>query len=170
MNNKRKQKAKTAIVAEKNASVSVKIETVKTEEISLDFSVNGFLNLYKIKLSSEKSGRVRVLVDEGSKVRIGQLAIVRSEQITSDLNTAEAAYQNALADYNRFENAYSTGGVTKQQLDQTKLNLVTSKSRLQQAKVNVGDTNIKSTINGIVNKSILNLVQFSVQVRQCLKL
>jgi multidrug efflux pump subunit AcrA (membrane-fusion protein) len=48
---------------------------------------------------------VRVLVDEGSKVRIGQtLAIVRSEQITSDLNTAEAAYQNALADYNRFEN------------------------------------------------------------------
>jgi multidrug efflux pump subunit AcrA (membrane-fusion protein) len=40
---------------------------------------------------------VRVLVDEGSKVRIGQtLAIVRSEQITSDLNTAEAAYQNAL--------------------------------------------------------------------------
>jgi multidrug efflux pump subunit AcrA (membrane-fusion protein) len=53
---------------------------------------------------------VRVLVDEGSKVRIGQtLAIVRSEQITSDLNTA-AAYQNALADYNRFENAYSTGG------------------------------------------------------------
>jgi multidrug efflux pump subunit AcrA (membrane-fusion protein) len=108
------------------------------------------LNLYK----NEKSGRVvRVLVDEGSKVRIGQtLAIVRSEQIT-DLNTAEAAYQNALADYNRFENAYSTGGVTKQQLDQTKLNLVTSKSRLQQAKVNVGDTNIKSTINGIVKKA-----------------
>jgi hypothetical protein len=27
-------------------SVSVKIETVKTEEISLDFSVNGILNLY----------------------------------------------------------------------------------------------------------------------------
>jgi multidrug efflux pump subunit AcrA (membrane-fusion protein) len=129
------------------------------------------LNLFKLNFSSEKSGRVGVLVDEGSKVRIGQtLAIVRSEQITSDLNTAEAAYQNALADYNRFENAYSTGGVTKQQLDQTKLNLVTSKSRLQQAKVNVGDTNIKSTINGINKKSILNLVQFSVQVRQCLKL
>jgi multidrug resistance efflux pump len=71
------------------------------------------------------------------------------------LNTAEAAYQNALADYNRFENAVLE---TKQQLDQTKLNLVTSKSRLQ-AKVNVGDTNIKSTINGIVNKS---MVQFSV--------
>jgi multidrug resistance efflux pump len=31
--------------------------------------------------------------------------------------------------------------------------LVTSKSRLQQAKVNVGDTNIKSTINGILIKA-----------------
>jgi multidrug efflux pump subunit AcrA (membrane-fusion protein) len=63
------------------------------------------LNLLKLNFSSEKSGRVvRVLVDEGSKVRIGQtLAIVRSEQITSDLNTAEAAYQNALADYNRLK-------------------------------------------------------------------
>jgi hypothetical protein len=40
MNNQKKNEAKTAIVA-KNASVS-KIETVKTEEVSLDFSVNGF--------------------------------------------------------------------------------------------------------------------------------
>jgi predicted deacylase len=65
----------------------------KTEEISLTpFSKR--IEPYK-NFSSEKSGRVRVLVDEGSKVRIGQtLAIVRS-QITSDLNTAEAAYQNA---------------------------------------------------------------------------
>jgi aspartate carbamoyltransferase catalytic subunit len=28
---------------------------------------------------------------------------------------------NAKSDYNRFENAYKTGGVTKQQLDQAKL-------------------------------------------------
>jgi hypothetical protein len=39
MNNQKEKQAKTAIVAQKN--VSVKIETVKTEEISLDFSVNG---------------------------------------------------------------------------------------------------------------------------------
>jgi hypothetical protein len=31
-----------------------KIETVKTEEISLDFSVNRILNLYKIKLFIRK--------------------------------------------------------------------------------------------------------------------
>jgi hypothetical protein len=79
------------------------------------------------------------LVDEGSKVRIGQtLAIVKANRLLLTWIPLKLL-QNALADYNRFENAYSTGGVTKQQLDQTKLNLVTSKSRLQQAKVNVGD-------------------------------
>jgi RND family efflux transporter MFP subunit len=157
-NNKKENEAKTALVAEKNASVSVKVETVKTEEISLDFSANGnFEPLQELSFSAEKPGRVvRVLVDEGSTVRIGQtLAIVRSEQITSDLETAQASYQNALSDYNRFENAFKTGGVTKQQLDQAKLGLVTAKSRLQQAKVNIGDTNIKSTINGIVNKKYI---------------
>lgn len=157
-NNKKENEAKTAIVAEKNASVSVKVETVKTEEVSLDFSANGnFEPLQELSFSAEKPGRVvRVLVDEGDHVRVGQtLAIVRSEQISSDLQTAQASYQNALSDYSRFENAFKTGGVTKQQLDQAKLNLVTSKSRLQQAKVNIGDTNIKATINGIVNKKYI---------------
>jgi membrane fusion protein (multidrug efflux system) len=155
INNKKENEAKTAIVAEKNASVSVKVATVKTEEVSLDFVANGnFAPLQELSFSAEKPGRVvRVIVDEGDRVRIGQtLAIVRSEQITADLQTAQASYQNALTDYSRFENAYKTGGVTKQQLDQAKLSLVTSKSRLQQAKINIGDTNIKATINGIVNK------------------
>jgi membrane fusion protein (multidrug efflux system) len=155
MNNKKENEAKTAIVAEKNASISVKVGTVKTEEVSLDFSANGnFEPLQELKFSAEKPGRVvRVLVKEGDNVRIGQtLAIIRSEQISSDLQTAQASYQNAQADYSRFENAFKTGGVTKQQLDQAKLGLVTSKSRLQQAKVNIGDTNIKATISGIVNK------------------
>jgi RND family efflux transporter MFP subunit len=155
INNKKENEAKTAIVAEKNASVSVKVGTVKTDEVSLDFSANGnFEPLQELKFSAEKPGRVvRVLVKEGDNVRIGQtLAIIRSEQISSDLQTAQASYQNAQADYNRFENAFKTGGVTKQQLDQAKLGLVTSRSRLQQAKVNIGDTNIKATINGVVNK------------------
>lgn len=158
MNNKKENEAKTAIVAEKNASISVKVDTVKTQEISLDFSANGnFAPFQELSFSAEKPGRVvRVLVDEGDKVRIGQtLAIIRSEQISADLQTAQASYQNALTDYSRFENAFKTGGVTKQQLDQAKLNLVTSKSRLQQARISVGDTNIKASINGIVNKRFI---------------
>ena len=39
--NKKENKEKTDIVAEKNAAVSVKISPVKTEEVSLDFVANG---------------------------------------------------------------------------------------------------------------------------------
>ena len=83
-NNKKKNEAKTAIVAEKNASVSVKIDTVKTEEVSLDFVSNGnFEPIQELKFSAEKSGKVtKVLVKEGDYVTVGQtLAIVRSDVI-----------------------------------------------------------------------------------------
>lgn len=156
--NKQKNEENTAIVAQKNTSVAVRVATVTTGAIDADFIANGnFAPAQELNFSAEKPGRVvRVLVDEGNRVRIGQtLAIVRSEQISADLQTAQASYQNALTDYSRFENAFKTGGVTKQQLDQAKLNMVTSKSRLQQARVNVGDANIKATINGIVNKKYI---------------
>src|SRR5690606_29817335 len=52
----------------------------------------------------------------------------------------------------RFESAYETGGVTKQQLDQMKLQLVNAKNNLQSAQLTAGDVNIKASFSGIVNK------------------
>ena len=158
MKNKEENAAKVAVVAEKNASVSVKVATVKTEEVSLDFSSNGiFEPTQELIVCAEKSGKViSVLVKEGDRVSVGQtLAIVRSDVINVEAQTAEAAYQNALTDYNRFENAYKTGGVTKQQLDQARLGMVNAKARLTQARINVGDTRIKAPISGIVNKRMI---------------
>jgi len=157
-NNKKKNEAKTAIVAEKNASVSVKIDTVKTEEVSLDFVSNGnFEPIQELKFSAEKSGKVtKVLVKEGDYVSVGQtLAIVRSDVINVNAENANAVYQNAVADYNRFENAFKTGGVTKQQLDQAKIAMVNAKSQLTQANINVGDTRIKAPISGLINKKFI---------------
>lgn len=157
-NNKKENAAKVAVVAEKNASVSVKVETVKTEEVSLDFSSNGtFEPIQELTVCAEKSGKViSVLVKEGDRVSVGQtLAIVRSDVINVEAQTADAAYQNALADYNRFENAYKTGGVTKQQVDQARLAMVNAKARLTQARISVGDTRLKAPISGIINKRFI---------------
>lgn len=156
--NKKENAAKVAVVAEKNASVSVKVETVKTEEVSLDFNSNGiFEPVQELIVSAEKSGKViSVLVKEGDRVSVGQtLAIVRSDVINVEAQTADAAYRTALADYNRFENAYQTGGVTKQQVDQAKQGMVNAKARLTQARINVGDTRLKAPISGIINKRMI---------------
>ncbi len=158
LNNKKENQAKIDIVAEKNASVSVKIDTVKTENISLDFSVNGsFEPIQELSFTAEKSGKViQVLAKEGDAVHIGQtLAILRSDAVNVNAQTANASYQNALTDFNRYENAFKTGGVTKQQLDQAKMQLVNAKANLSQANINLGDTKVKATINGIVNKRFI---------------
>ena len=159
-NNKKENEAKIAVVAEKNAAVSVRIDTVKTQEISLDFSSNGnFEPVQELKFSAEKSGKItKVLVKEGDYVSVGQtLAIVRSDAINVSAQNANAVYQNAASDYSRFENAFKTGGVTKQQLDQAKLAMVNAKSNLTQANINVGDTRIKAPISGYINAKYIEV-------------
>jgi membrane fusion protein (multidrug efflux system) len=159
-NNVKENEAKTAIVAEKNASISVRVDTVKVQDISLDFVSNGnFEPVQELKFSAEKSGKITgILVKEGDYVSVGQtLAIVRSDVINVNAQNANAVYQNAVADFNRFENAYKTGGVTKQQLDQAKLAMVNAKSQLTQANINVGDTRIKAPISGFINKKYIEV-------------
>lgn len=156
--NKVENKAKTDIVAEKNAAVSVKVTQVKTEEVNLDFLANGnFEPIQQLTFSAEKSGKItQVLAKEGDYVTVGQtLAILRGDAINVNAQTANASYQNAKNDYARYENAFQTGGVTKQQLDQAKLALTNAESNLKQANINVGDTRIKAPINGFINKKYI---------------
>ena len=73
-NNKKENEAKTAVVAEKNSSVSVKIAPVKTEEVSFDFVSNGnFEPVQELNFSAEKSGKItKILAKEGDYVSVGQ--------------------------------------------------------------------------------------------------
>ncbi len=155
-NNKKNNEAKTAIVAETSTGdVAVRTSQVRKQVLGLDFAVNGnFAPSQQLNFASENAGRVtRVLVDEGSYVRKGQtLAIIKADVLSIDLESAQAALQNAARDKQRYENAFATGGVTQQQLDQAKLALENAEARVAQAKIRVSDANIKSSINGIVNK------------------
>jgi RND family efflux transporter MFP subunit len=154
-NNKRKSEEKTKIVAQTNASVAVRIDTVSREVPNLDVVANGnFIPAQELSLASEKSGRiVQVLTDEGRYVQKGQtVATIRVDQLSVDVRNAEANYQNARADLERYENAYKTGGVTRQQLDQARLTLENANAKLEQSRINLGDANIRATISGIVNK------------------
>ncbi len=156
--NKNKNQEEQNIVSLKNSSVAVRIDTVATRVVNQDFLANGtFAPSQELRFSAENSGRVlKVLVDEGSTVRIGQtLAIIKGDKLSVDVQSARAAYQNALADSKRYENAFATGGVTQQQLDQARLNLSNAKARLDQANLSFGDATVKATINGIVNKRMI---------------
>lgn len=158
-NNKKKNAEKTAIVAEGNTgAVAVKIEVAKKTSMDLDFTANGtFAANQDLTLSAENSGRVtRITVDEGDRVRKGQVvARIDDELLNVEVQTAQANYQNALRDLERFESSFKTGGVTQQQLDNARLNVRTALARLQTAKRKSSDADIKAPISGIINKRFI---------------
>ena len=153
--NQKETNKQTAIIASSNAEIPVNVVTASFEHVSADYSSNGtFAPLQNMQLSSEIAGKViRVLVKEGDFVHAGQtVATIKKDALEVDHSTAQAAYQNAVVDNQRYENAYKTGGVTKQQLDQSRLQLKNAKNSLDQAGIKIGDSNVRTLISGYINK------------------
>lgn len=152
--NKAKNEAVTAEAAKTNAYVAVRIDTARLDNINLANSANGtFQPKQEVTVGAEASGRVvRVLVDEGSRVSAGQtLAVIEGDKLNVNVSNAQANYDNAQQNLQRFESAYKTGGVTQQQLDQARLQFETAKNNLKSSKLTAGDVTIKTSVAGIVN-------------------
>ncbi|PTS96718.1 efflux transporter periplasmic adaptor subunit [Pedobacter sp. HMWF019] len=162
-NNKKKNEATTAFIAQGSGAVSVRVAIIKKDTVNLDFTANGnFVPVAELNLLNENAGRVtKIYVQEGDHVTKGQvLARIDAEILNTDKETAEATLQNALKDEARYSNAFKTGGVTQQQLDQAKLAVENAKLKLQASQRKVSDANIKSPINGVVNKKYIEVGAF----------
>jgi len=152
--NKAENEAVTAAVAVTNETVAVRIDTARSRQVNLGYLANGtFLAKQEVAVAAETGGRVvQVFVQEGAHVVTGQtLAVVEGDKLDVNVSNAQAVYDNAQAEVARFERAYSTGGVTKQQLDQVKLQLENAKNNLRSAELMAGEVAIKTAVDGIVN-------------------
>lgn len=153
--NKAKQEQEVAIVSNKIEEIAVNTAKLEYKDLSSDLAVNGnFEPIQEMTFPSEISGRiVRVLVNEGDYVKVGQtLATIKKDAIEVDLTQAQNNLQNAIIDNQRYENAFKTGGVTKQQVDNSRLQLKNARAAVEAQGLRVRDTNVKATIAGIVNK------------------
>ena len=153
--NKKKQETEVKEVAKQVDKINVNVITASRENIDTDYSANGtFIPKQETKQSSEISGRiVNVLVREGSRVGAGQvLATIKRDAIEVDVTQAQNTLQNAIIDNQRYENAFKTGGVTKQQLDNSRLQLKNAQSALRAQGVRVNDTSVRAGISGTINK------------------
>src|SRR5690606_16894417 len=79
------------------------------------------------------------------------LAIIESDKQNVNVANAQAVFNNAKAEVARFQSAFATGGVTKQQLDQVTLQLENAKNNLRNAQLTASDVNVKASFSGIVN-------------------
>lgn len=156
--NKEKQQQEVAEVAKQVEKINVNVITVSKENINTNYSSNGtFVPKQELNQSADISGRiVSVLVKEGSNVVAGQtLATIKRDAIEVDVTQAQNNLQNAIADNQRYENAYLTGGITKQQLDNSRLQLKNAQAALRAQGVRVSDTHIKAGISGTINKKMV---------------
>lgn len=157
-NNKKEQEATVKEVAKQVDKINVNVITAARENIDTDYSANGtFIPKQETNLASEISGKVvSVLVKEGSRVSAGQtVAIIKKDAIEVDMTQAKNNLQNAIIDNQRYENAFKTGGVTKQQLDNSRLQLKNAQAAVTAQKVRVNDTNVRAGISGTVNKRMV---------------
>jgi len=156
--NKEKQTAEVKEVAKQVDKINVNIVTVARENIDTDYSANGtFLPKQEMSQSSEIAGRiVNVLVKEGSRVGAGQvLATIKRDAIEVDVTQAQNNLQNAIIDNQRYESAFKSGGVTKQQLDNSRLQLKNAQAAVRAQGVRVNDTSIRAGISGTINKKMV---------------
>ena len=156
--NKKKQETEVKEVAKQVDKINVNVITASRENIDTDYSANGtFIPKQELHQSADIAGRVvKVLVKEGSRVGAGQvLATIKRDAIEVDVSQAQNNLQNAIADNQRYENAYKTGGVTKQQLDNSRLQLKNAQAALRAQGVRVNDTSVRAGISGTINKKMV---------------
>lgn len=162
--NKRSTAAKTEMVAEDlNAAVAVRMVAVSDSTYSTKFTSSGLLQAAsELPLVSNVSGQiVRIYADEGDRVSKGKVLIqVENELLHSDVSSSEAAYNALKKDYDRFRSANAQGGVTDQQLDNIRTQLIAAESRYISSKRRLADSSVKAPISGSINKRYVEVGSF----------
>lgn len=156
--NKKKQETEVKEVAKQIDKINVNVVTATRENINTDYSANGtFIPKQETNQSADISGRVvSVFAKEGSRVGAGQvLATIKRDAIEVDVTQAKNNLQNAIIDNQRYENAYKTGGVTKQQVDNSRLQLKNAQAAVRAQSVKINDTSVRAGISGTINKRMV---------------
>ena len=151
--NRKKAQEQTSSVAMDQTEV-VTTYTVTKEACNRDFTSNGVAQANsELNFVSEISGRVTsILVDKGSRVAKGTpLLKIDSELLEADYKAALASYEALKKDEERFSRSFEAGGITNQQLDNIRTQLVAAESRLAVSRWKLDNAVVKAPIGGTIN-------------------
>ncbi|MCW3462543.1 efflux RND transporter periplasmic adaptor subunit [Chitinophaga nivalis] len=157
--NKQANEAKTEFVKQSNiGDIPVLIQKVSRNDFAQGFLANGnFAPIRELSYLAETSGRItKLLVDEGNVVKQGQpIAYIDGQIVNTDLQSAKANLDQLRIDKERYEAAFQTGGVTRKQMDDARLQYDLAKTRYEAASRHVSDTYVKAPISGTINKKYI---------------
>ena len=152
--NKEKMDANASITEQKMTIFPVTVSEPSMETITQDFELNGdFVPDHELNFVSEAAGRVNKLnVQNGDYVSQGKvIATLDNEQIRIDLALAKTTLDKAKSDLSKYEKMAVSGAVNKQQIEEMRMNVSTSESRVQTLKRSLRITSIVAPISGVVS-------------------
>ncbi|MEN7549795.1 efflux RND transporter periplasmic adaptor subunit [Rapidithrix thailandica] len=108
----------------------------------------------EIQIVAEAQGKItQKRKRKGEKIRQGQLlATVDNERLKANLLVAEANFEKATRDLQRFEKLIETEAITQRQLEEARLAHKNAQAQLISSKKAYNDTFIKAPANGILNE------------------
>jgi len=130
-----------------DAIPEVKIQTIHTQLVEQQQVYTATITPYSRNMITSFQATMRIeniLVEVGDQVAAGQLLVKMEE---TNYLQAKLQIENLKVDYNRIEALYQTGGVSKQQLDQLKVQLDVTQEAFENLEKN---TFLKSPISGII--------------------
>lgn len=152
--NRKKMKEQTSSASLAEREVAVYTDTVAERSFSHDFTSNGISQaVNELNYVSSVSGRViAVYVDKGRSVRKGDALLkIDAELLESDYQASLAACEALRTDVQRFERANQAGGISDQQLESLRTQLVAAESRLARSRKMLEEAVVRSPMAGTVN-------------------
>ncbi len=158
--NKKANQQKTELASLVSTAIPVQLDVVVEEAFTTQFTSNGVLEPIKeLSYVSDVAGRVvRIAVEKGDRVQKGQTLVqVDDEMLKADYAASESAYKALKTDYERFSTSKESGGVSAQQLDNIRTQLIAAESRLVSSKRRLADATVKAPIAGYINERYIEV-------------
>ena len=127
----------------------VKVQTVRTQSVEQIQIYTATIAPYSRNMISSYQATMRIdkiMVEVGDYVNTGQLLVTMEE---ANYLQAKLQIENLKVDYGRVKTLYESGGISKQQLDQLKVQLDVTQETFDNLEKN---TFLKSPIGGIVTQ------------------
>lgn len=161
-NNKKEMKEKASIVP-KEFAIPIQTATVGGKIISNGLTATGeFKGWEEVTLVAESQGSIQYLkVKEGQKIRKGQvIAKVDAVSLSSQLSSANSAFAKVEKDVARYERLLKVGAVSQSTLEDVRIQLENARASIAQINQQLSFTVVKSPINGVVNKLMVEETSF----------
>ncbi|MBR9999703.1 MAG: efflux RND transporter periplasmic adaptor subunit [Cyclobacteriaceae bacterium] len=153
--NKNKLDMKQKISESQLEKIPVRIDTVKKRMMGENYDFAAMMNPEKeLMVVSQTQGEVeQVNVKVGDHVNKGQILVrVDDDILQANLMVAEANFEKAKKDLERFENMIEENGITQDQLEKMSINLKNAEANYLTLVKRIDQTTLEAPFEGFINQ------------------